>query len=124
MISFLFCLAVLPTRYLFGLTLRPSAPVCCCDRVSWARGRLAFAQEAVRCPPPLSPRLVLHVLTRARWSQAACEKFLFKRCLVLKVLQLRKVVIGFSHIPSVCTVLDRFFGVRLSALEIGYVLVH
>ena len=57
MISFLFCLAVLPTCYLLhdsrllGLTLRSSAPVCCCHRVCWARGRLAFAQEAVRCPP-------------------------------------------------------------------------
>ena len=57
MISFLFCLAVLPTcllhdSRLFGLALRPSAPVCCCHRVSWARGRLALVQEAVRCPPP------------------------------------------------------------------------
>ena len=57
MISFLLCLAVLPTcsllhdSRLLGLALRPSAPVCCCHRVSWARGRLAFAQEAVRCPP-------------------------------------------------------------------------
>ena len=40
MISFLSGLAVFPTCYLlhdsrlFGLTLRPSAPVCCCHRVS------------------------------------------------------------------------------------------
>ena len=60
MISFLSCPAVLPTCYLlhdsrlFGLTLRPSAPVCCCHRVSWARGRLAFAQEAVHCPHSFS----------------------------------------------------------------------
>ena len=57
MISFLSSLAVLPTCYLLhdsrllSLTLRPSAPVCCCHGVSWTRGRLAFAQEAVRCPP-------------------------------------------------------------------------
>ena len=48
------CLRVCPfgVSCLLGLTLRPSAPVCCCHRVSWTRGRLAFAQEAVRCPPP------------------------------------------------------------------------
>ena len=59
--SFLFCLAVLPTFYLlhdsrlFGLTLRPSSPVCSCHRDSLTRGRLAFAQEAVRDSPSLSP---------------------------------------------------------------------
>ena len=42
---------------LLGLILRPSAPVFCCHRVSWTRGRLAFAQEAVRCPPSLSVSL-------------------------------------------------------------------
>ena len=62
MISFLSGLAVLPTCYLlhdsrlFGLTLRPSTPVCCCHRVSWARGRLALAQEAVRVSPSRSCR--------------------------------------------------------------------
>ena len=35
---------------LLGPTLRPSAPVCRCHRDSWTRGRLALAQEAVRCP--------------------------------------------------------------------------
>ena len=59
--SFLFCLAVLPTCYLFhdsrlfGLTLRPSSPVCSCHRDSLTRGRLAFAQEAVRDSPSLFP---------------------------------------------------------------------
>ena len=49
-VPLLFCLAVLLTCYLLhdsrllGLTLRPSAPVCCCHRVSWARGRPALAQ--------------------------------------------------------------------------------
>ena len=33
---------------LLGLTLRPSALVCCCHRDSLARGRLAIVQEAVR----------------------------------------------------------------------------
>ena len=33
---------------LLGLTLRPSAPVCSCHRVSLTRVRLALAQEAVR----------------------------------------------------------------------------
>ena len=56
-ISLLFCLVVFPMRCLlddsrpFGLTLRPSALVCCCHRDSLTRGRLAFAQEAVRGPP-------------------------------------------------------------------------
>ena len=63
---------VLPTRCLLdvsrllGLTLRPSAPVCCCHWDSLTRGTLAFAQEAVRGPPYLSPRLVLHMTTCAR----------------------------------------------------------
>ena len=54
MISFLSSLAVLPTCFLLhdsrflGLTLRPSAPVSCCHRVSLTRGRLAFSEEAVR----------------------------------------------------------------------------
>ena len=39
---------------LLGLTLRPSAPFCCCHRDSLTRGRLAFAQEAVRDPPSFS----------------------------------------------------------------------
>ena len=56
-LSFFVCLVVLPTRCLldvsrlFGLTLRPSALVCCCHRDSLTRGRLALAQEAVRDPP-------------------------------------------------------------------------
>ena len=75
-------------------SLRPSAPVCCCHRDSLARGRLAFAQEAVRGPPPLSPRLVLHVMACAQWFQAASEKCLFKRWWNLKALQLRKLFLG------------------------------
>ena len=76
---FLFCLAVLPTCYLLhdsrllGLTLRPSAPVCCCHRVSWSRWRLAFAQEAVRCPPLFFLHSVLLVVVLAWWPHAACE---------------------------------------------------
>ena len=72
LLSLFFCLVVLPTRCLldvsrlFGLTLRPSAPVCCCHRDSLTRGRLAFAQEAVRGPPSLSPRLVVHMMTCAQ----------------------------------------------------------
>ena len=42
---------LLDVSRLFGLTLRPSAPVFRCHRVSWARGRLAFAQEALRVSP-------------------------------------------------------------------------
>ena len=33
---------------LLGLTLRPSAPVCCCHQDSLTRGRLAIVQGAVR----------------------------------------------------------------------------
>ena len=47
---------LLDVSSLLVLTLRPSAPVCCCHRDSLTRGRLAFAQEV------------------------AFEKCLFKRC--------------------------------------------
>ena len=130
MISFLSNLAVLPTSYLLhesrllGLTLRPSAPVCCCHRLFRARGRLASAQEAVRCPPLFFLHSVLLVVALAWKPKAACEYFLFKRCWNVKVLQLRKIVFGFFRIPCVCTVLDHLFGVRLGALEMCHVLVH
>ena len=39
---------LLDVSHLLGLTLRPSAPVCCCHRDSLTRGRLAVVQEAVR----------------------------------------------------------------------------
>ena len=39
---------LLDASRLLGLTLRPSAPVCCCHRDSLTRGRLAIVQEAVR----------------------------------------------------------------------------
>ena len=71
---------LLDVSCLLGLTLRPSAPVCCCHRDSLTRGRVAFEQEAVRVSSSLSARLVLHVLACAWWFQAAFEKCLFKRC--------------------------------------------
>ena len=48
----LFCTrgSLLDASRLLGLTLRPSAPVCCCHRDSLTRWRLALAQEAVRGP--------------------------------------------------------------------------
>ena len=46
------CHFLLDSR-LLGLTLRCSAPVLC-YRVSWTRGRLALAQEAVRVSPSVS----------------------------------------------------------------------
>ena len=55
---------------------------------SLTRGRLAFAQDAER-DSPSSLRLVLHVMTCARWSPAAFEKCLFKRWWKFKALQLR-----------------------------------
>ena len=58
--------SLLDVSLLVGLPLRPSDPVCCCHQDSSTRGRLAFAQEAVRDSPSLSPRLVLHVMTCAR----------------------------------------------------------
>ena len=122
MISFLSSLAVLPTCYLLhdsrllGLTLRPSAPVCCCHPVSWARGRLAFAQEAVRVSPSLSSRF-----SCSCWSlqglSGSREKCLFMRCGNVMALQIREMVFGVSHIPGACTVLDHFFWVRLAALK-------
>ena len=39
---------LLDVSRLLGLTLRPSAPVCCCHRDSLTRGRLAIVQVAVR----------------------------------------------------------------------------
>ena len=39
---------LLDVSRLLGLTLRPSAPVCCCHPDSLTRGRLAIEQEAVR----------------------------------------------------------------------------
>ena len=45
---------LLDVSRLLGLTLRPSAPVCCCHRDSLTRGMLAFAQEAVLGPPPFA----------------------------------------------------------------------
>ena len=71
---------LLDVSCLLGLTLRPSAPVCCCHWDSLTRGRLAFEQEAVRVSSSHSPRLLLHVVAGARWFQAAFEKGLFKRC--------------------------------------------
>ena len=65
----LFFFVVLPTRCLhdvsclFGLTLRPSAPVFCCHQDSLTRGRLASEQEAVRVSSFQFPRLILHVMT-------------------------------------------------------------
>ena len=125
---FFCCLAVLPTCYLifdshlFGLTLRPSAPVCCCHRVSWARGRLAFAQEAVRVSSSLSPLLVLHVMARARWSvsnfsSSGVENF-EGFCNYVKLFS------GFFHIPSVCTVIDHLLWVRYRVLRKHYVLLR
>ena len=40
--------SLLDVFHLLGLTLRPSAPDCCCHRVSLTRGRLVLAQEAAR----------------------------------------------------------------------------
>ena len=82
-LSLLFCLVVLPARCvlddprLFGLTLRPTAPVCCCRRDSLARGRLAFEQEAVRGLPSSSS---FDSAGCAWWFQEDSEKCLFMRC--------------------------------------------
>ena len=63
-----FSVVVLPTRCLLdiscllGLTLRSSAPVCCCHRDSLTRGRLGFELEAVRVSSSICPRWVLHVM--------------------------------------------------------------
>ena len=46
---------------------------------SLTRGRLSFAQEAVRGPPPFS-LFGSSLFGCARWFQAASEKCLFKRC--------------------------------------------
>ena len=68
---------LLDVSRLLGLTPRHSAPVCC-HRDSLTRGRLAFAQEAVRGPP--FSLFGSAPVGCARWFQAASEKCLFKRC--------------------------------------------
>ena len=83
-LSLFICLVFLPTRCLLdvsrlvGLTLRPSAPVCCCHRDSLTRGRLAFAQEAVRASS--FSLFGSAPVGCAQWFQAASVKCLFKRC--------------------------------------------
>ena len=68
-------------------------------RILLTRGRLAFAQDAVRVSSFQSPRLVMHVVTCSRWSQRAFEKCLFKRCWNMKVLQIREIVPTF-HVSA------------------------
>ena len=64
---------------LLGPTLRPSAPVCRCHRDSWTRGRLALAQEAVRCPPSLSVSfLILRLLIYARSIRQLSTNFSYE----------------------------------------------
>ena len=70
---------LLDVSCLFGLTLRPSAPVCSCHRDSLTRGRLALEQEAVRVSSFQSPRLILHVMACGCWFLAAIEQYLFTR---------------------------------------------
>ena len=60
-----------------GPTLRPSTPVCRCHRDSWTRGRLALAQDAVRCTPSLSVSLlILLLLIYARSCHETFDEFL------------------------------------------------
>ena len=128
LLSFFVFLVVLPTRCLLdvsrllGLTLRPSAPVCCCHWDSLTRWRPVFVQEAVRVSSSHSPRLV---------SLQALLKF--------EVL-LREIVFGFSLslfqvsgsapddvcpvTSGACTVLDHLFWVHSGALEKYYVLLR
>ena len=74
-------LCYLPTCHLFrdsrplGLTLRLSTPVCCCHRVSWTRGRLALAQEAVRVFPFSHFSIFLFLLIFARPFRLPSSKF-------------------------------------------------
>ena len=51
--------SLLNVSLLLGLTLRPSAPVCCCHRDSLTRWRLALAQEAARDASSPSSHLFL-----------------------------------------------------------------
>ena len=50
---------ILDVSRLLGLTLRPSAPVCCCHQDSLTRWRLALAQEAARDASSSSSPFVL-----------------------------------------------------------------
>ena len=69
----------LPTCHLFcdsrllGLTLRHYAPVFRCHRVSWTRGRLALAQEAVRVSLFIIFSIFLLLLFFCKIIQAAIE---------------------------------------------------
>ena len=86
MISFLSSLAVLPTCYLLhdsrllGLTLCVYLLLSVVATGFPGHARLAFAQEAVRCPPLFFLHLVLLVVALACWPPAACEQYRFKRC--------------------------------------------
>ena len=70
---------------LLGLTLRPSAPVCCCHRASLTRWRLAFQQEGLEL---LLLRLPICSFESqcASWFLTACEECPFKRSGRMKVL--------------------------------------
>ena len=60
---------------LLGLTLRLFAPVFRCHRVSWARGRLALAQEAVRVSPFVFFSIFLFLFTFVRSFRLPSSKF-------------------------------------------------
>ena len=81
MISFQSGFAVLPSCdllhdfRLFRLTLRPSALVFRRHRVSWARERLAFAQEAVRVSPFSFSSIFLLLLIFARSFRQPSRNF-------------------------------------------------
>ena len=108
---------------LLGLTLRHSAPVCCCHQDSLTRWRLAFAQPRVL----LLLRLPICSFESrcALWFLTACEECPFKRCGRMKVLL---PSIFFFH--TLCylsvfslTVLDHQIGIRLEAPQKYFVLV-
>ena len=109
---------------LLGLTLRHSAPVCCCHRGCLTRWRLALRRKPrvllllrlLSCP--FESRCALCFLT-------ACEECPFKRCGRMKFCFPRNFVFHTLCYLSVVslTVVDHPIGIRLEALQIYYVLV-
>ena len=111
------------SRLLF-LTLRPFAPVCCCNRNPWhAEGWQLCRKPSVSLFSILS--VSLHVITCTLWFLAASEEGLFKRCWNLKVVQSSSnCCLTFPPFLDSCAVVDHIFGIRLGALEMCYFLVR
>ena len=76
----------------------------------------------MRVSSSLSHRLVLHVMTRARWSVSNFSSSVGEN--FEGFFNYVKLFSGFFHIPSVCTVIDHLLWVRFRVLRKHYVLLR